>query len=46
MKEAIVMNKPTNQPTNQPLTLKHTMKNQLEGEHINGLQEWEGLSSG
>lgn len=40
MKEGIVMNDPMT------LTLKPNLKNQLEEEHINGLQEWEGLSSG
>jgi len=44
MKQAIVMSQASNHPMT--LTLTHNMKNQLEGEHINGLQEWEGLSSG
>jgi hypothetical protein len=40
MKEGIVMNHPIN------AVLNINMKYQLEEEHINELQEWEGLSSG
>jgi hypothetical protein len=48
MKEGIVMNYLMNDLTNTSITiaLKNNMKNQLEGDHINELQEWEGLSSG
>ena len=48
MKEGIVMNYPMNHLTNtsMTITLKNNMQNQLEGDHINELQEWEGLSSG
>jgi hypothetical protein len=44
MKDAIVRN----QPTNHPMTaaLNNIKSYQLEEEHINELQEWEGLSSG
>jgi hypothetical protein len=40
MKVGIVMNHPLT------VALNNNMKYQLEEEHINELQEWEGLSSG
>jgi hypothetical protein len=40
MKEGIVMNHPLT------VVLNNNTKYQLEEEHINELQEWEGLSSG
>jgi hypothetical protein len=40
MKVGIVMNQPLT------LALNNNTKYQLEEEHINELQEWEGLSSG